>query len=118
MRALVRSPNRLVAVALAVAFFGYGALAVSTDRPLLGVVFVGAAAVLGVAGVLGIAWARGANIGVGAAWVVLGYAGLFLIGTPLNVVGLTPYDEVALFAAATVHLAVGLGARRDVAALT
>lgn len=41
------------------------------------------------------------------------YAGLFLVGTETNVLGLTAIDEVVLFAAATAHLAVGLGARRD-----
>jgi hypothetical protein len=56
-----------------------------------------------------------ANIVVGTAWLALGYAGLFLVGTEFNVFRLGAIGEVVLFAAATVHLAVGLGARRDVA---
>lgn len=115
MRALLRSPNRIVALVLGVAFAGYGVVAAVTGRPLLGGVLVAAAAALVVAALLGIAPARIANIVGGTAWLVLGYAGLFLVGTEFNVVGLTAIDEVVLFAAATVHLAVGLGARRDVA---
>ena len=117
MRALLRSPNRLVALALGVAFAGYGVLAFSFGRASLAVLFVGVAALLVLGAVLGIANARRVNIGVGVAWIALGYAGLFLIGSDVNVLGMIPFDEVVLFAAATVHLAVGLGARRDVAAL-
>ncbi len=116
MRSLLRSPNRIVALALGIALGGSGIAATFTSRPLLGALFAAAAAALVVAALLGIATARTANIVAGTAWLVLGYAGLFLIGTDFNVFGLTALDEVVLFAAATVHLAVGLGARRDVAA--
>lgn len=117
MRPLLRSPNRVVALALGVAFAGYGVLAAITGRMPIGVVFVGAAALLVMGALLGIAAARRVNIGAGMVWLVLGYAGLFLIGSPANVLAMIAFDEVVLFAAATVHLAVGLGARRDVAAL-
>lgn len=116
MRALPKSPNRIVALALGVAFVGYGILALVTGRPLLGALFTLAGAALALGGVIGIASARLANLVAGTAWLVLGYAGLFLVGTEFNVFGLTARDEVALFAAATGLLAVGLGARRDVAA--
>lgn len=116
MRALLRSPNRLVALALGVAFAGYGALSLGFGRVPLGILFVGAAAALVLAASLGIAAARRANRIAGVAWIVLGYAGLFLIGSDANVLGMIAQDEVVLFAAATVQLAVGLGARRDVAA--
>ncbi|WP_309713690.1 DUF4383 domain-containing protein [Pseudolysinimonas sp.] len=115
MRALLHSPNRIVALALGIAFAGYGLFSVLADRPLLAALFTVAATTLVVGSLLGIAPARGANIVIGTAWLVLGYAGLFLVGTDFNVVGLTALDEVALFASATVHLAVGLGARRDTA---
>lgn len=117
MRALLRSPNRIVALALGVAFGGYAVFAGLTARPLLLAVFAVAAAALVMAALLGIAAARLANIVAGSAWLVLGYAGLFLVGTEVNVLRLGAIGEVVLFAAATVHLAVGLGARRDVAAL-
>lgn len=117
MRALLRSPNRIVALALGVAFAGYAVFTGLTARPLLLALFAVAAAALIVAALLGIAAARLANIVAGTAWLVLGYAGLFLVGTEFNVLRLGAIGEVGLFAAATVHLAVGLGARRDVAAL-
>jgi uncharacterized membrane protein len=112
---LLRSPNRLVALALGVAFVGYGVFTGVTARPLLLAVFALAGAALIACALTGIAQARLANIIVGTAWLVLGYAGLFLVGTELNVARLGVIGEVVLFAAATVHLAVGLGARRDVA---
>lgn len=117
MRALLRSPNRIVALALGAAFAGYSVFAALTARPLLLALFGVAAAALVVAALLGIAAARTANIVAGTAWLVLGYAGLFLVGTEFNVLRLGAIGEVVLFATATVHLAVGLGARRDVAAL-
>ena len=117
MRALLRSPNRVVALALGVAFAGYGTLSLTFGRVPLGLLFVVAAVLLTVGAVRGIAAARRANIAAGVVWIVLGYAGLFLIGSDANVLGMIAPDEVVLFAAATVHLAVGLGARRDVAAL-
>lgn len=113
MRALLRSPNRLVALALGLAFGAYGVLAVILARPFLGTLCLVGAAVLIIASLLGIAVARRVNIGAGITWLVLGYAGLFLVGTPGNILGMVAVDEVVLFAAATVHLAVGLGARRD-----
>jgi hypothetical protein len=115
MRSLLRSPNRTVALALGLAFAGYGLFAALTSRPLLLAVFAVAGVALMVGALLGIASARWANIVTGTAWLALGYTGLFLVGTEFNVMRLGALSEVALFAAATVHLAVGLGARRDVA---
>ena len=118
MRAVASSPNRIVALALGAGYAAYGVFAVVTGRPLLAALFEVAAAALILTTVRGIAPARAANIAVGTAWLALGYAGLFLVGTEFNVLGLGALLEVGLFAAAVVHLAVGLGARRDVAAVT
>lgn len=115
MPALLRSPNRVVALALGAAYAGYGIFSALTGRPLLGVLLGIAAAALAVSALLGIAPARRANIVAGTVWLILGYAGLFIVGTAFNILGLTALDEVMLFAAATAHLAVGLGARRDIA---
>lgn len=115
MRALLSSPNRLVALVLGVAFGGYAVFAALTGRPLLLAIFGVAAAGLVGAALLGIRAARIANIVAGAMWLVLGYAGLFIVGTEFNLFRLGAIAEVVLFATATVHLAVGLGARRDVA---
>jgi hypothetical protein len=118
MRTLLRSPNRIVALAVGVGYVAFGVFVVVTGRPLLAALFAVAATLLIATALRGIVAARRANIGVGLAWFVLGYAGLFIVGTPLNVLGLGALLQVGLFAAAVVHLAVGLGARRDVAAVT
>jgi hypothetical protein len=113
MRTLLTSPNRIVALALGVGYAAFGVFVVVTGRPLLAALFLVAATLLVVTGLRAITPARRANIGVGTAWVVLGYAGLFLVGTEFNVLGLGALLQVGLFATAVVHLAVGLGARRD-----
>ena len=113
MSTLLTSPNRIVALALGVGFAAFGILSAATGRPLLGALLVVAAVLLLVTGWRGIGPARVANIAAGTTWLALGYAGLFLVGTEFNVLGLTALDEVVLFSAAVVHLAVGLGARRD-----
>jgi hypothetical protein len=110
---VLSSPNRIVALALGAGVAGYGGFALATGRPILGTLFGGAGVVLVVAGLLGITAARRANVGVGTAWLALGYLGLFLVGTEFNLPGLGALGEVGLFAASVVHLAVGLGARRD-----
>ena len=113
MRVLLRSPNRIVALALGAGYAAYGVFAIVTGRPLLAVVFELAAVALLLTTFRGITAARRANVGVGTSWLVIGYAGLFIVGTEYNVLGLGALLEVGLFAAAVVHLAVGLGARRD-----
>lgn len=118
MRALLGSPSRIVALVLGVATAAFGVVSAVTGRPLLGVLFTVVAVLLLVTAVLGIAPARWANIVAGTVWLVLGYAGLFLVGTGFNVLGITAIDEVVLFAAATGHLAGGLGARRDTVAVS
>lgn len=114
MTAILRSPNRLVALALGVAFAGYGVLAAVTGRPVFGILLGVVGAALVVTAMLGMVPARRANIAAGGAWLAVGYAGLFVVGTEANPLGLAAIDEVVLFAAATTQLAVGLGARRDV----
>jgi hypothetical protein len=108
-----RSPNRLVALATAVVAAAVGVVSIVTGRPLLAGITLVAAAALVTAALRGMTPARRANIVAGTVWLALGIAGLFLIGTPANVLGLVALDEVLLFAAATLQLAAGLGARRD-----
>ena len=110
---MVRSPNRVVALATAVVCAVVGILALVTGRPWFAALLAVAVAALVAAAVLGTSAARRANIIAGTAWLALGLAGLFLIGTSGNVLGLVAADEVLLFAAATLQLAAGLGARRD-----
>jgi hypothetical protein len=113
MSRLLRSPNRIAALALGAGYVAYGIVVVVTGRPLLAALFEIAGVLLIVTAVRGITASRRANIGVGTAWLAVGYAGLFLVGTEYDVLGLGAVLEVGLFAAAVVHLAVGLGARRD-----
>ena len=114
---MIRSPNRVVAGLLAVILAAAGTGALLTARPLLALVFGIVAVALGVAALLGSSPARGANVAAGVLWLTIGIAGLFVIGTDLNVLGMVAADEVLLFAAATLQLAAGLGARRDRPAL-
>lgn len=113
MRAVLKSPNRVFALAIGVGYVPFGIFVAVTGRPLLAALFAVAAGLLVVTALRGITPARRANIGVGTAWLVLGYAGLFIVGTEFNVLGLGALLQVGLFAAAVVHLAVGLGARPD-----
>ena len=53
---------------------------------------------------------RAANSGLGFALLVLGFAGLLLIGSEFNVLALNAADNVLHFAAAVVLLLVGIGA--------
>ena len=67
-------------------------------------------AALLIAGLSNVRAAKGANITVGAAYLLLGIIGLFLIGSPANILAINAADNVLHFASATVLLAVGLGA--------
>lgn len=69
--------------------------------------------ILAVAAIFGgVASARTVNTIVGAAYLVLGVAGLFLLGTPVNFLAINAPDNVLHFASSVVLLAVGLGAER------
>lgn len=67
-------------------------------------------AVLLLAGLRGIGTAKPVNAILGAVFLALGLAGLFLVGTPANVFALNVADNALHFATAVVLLAVGLGA--------
>jgi hypothetical protein len=113
MRGIPASPNRVVAVVLGLGFGVDATVCLVGGRVALGILFGVAAAVLVLTGLAGIRPARVANIVGGTLWLTLGYAGLFLVGSEFNLLALSAIDEVVLFAAAIVHLAVALGARRD-----
>ena len=67
-------------------------------------------AALLIAGLSNVRAAKTVNSVVGAAYLVLGLAGLFLVGTALNILALNVADNVLHFASAAILLAVGLGA--------
>ena len=71
-------------------------------------ILIGAALLL--ASLSNVRASRTANSVVGAACLVLGLAGLFLVGSPVNVLAVNVADNVLHFGTASVLLAVGLGA--------
>ena len=75
-------------------------------------VLIGAALLMG--GLSTVAAAKTVTTIAGTVFLVLGIAGLFIIGTTFNVLALNGADNVLHFASAVVLLAVGLGADRSV----
>ena len=71
-------------------------------------ILIGAALVL--AALSNRAAARAVNSSLGFALLILGFAGLLLIGTEFNVLALNAADNVLHFAAAVILLLVGIGA--------
>ena len=56
--------------------------------------------------------AKTVNIIVGAAYLLLGIVGFFLVGTSLNILALNTFDHFLHLASAIVLLGVGLAAER------
>lgn len=119
---MLRSPNRVAAI---LAGAGFAALGVAgffvADGLLFGVFGVNVASSivhvafgvsLMVAGIAGVRAARFANDAVGAVCLIIGYAGLFVVGGEYNVLGLNGAGNVLHFGVAALLLAVGLGAER------
>lgn len=75
-------------------------------------------AALLIAGLSSVRAAKTVNTIVGAAYLLLGIVGLFLTGTPLNILALNAPDHVLHFASAAVLLVVGLGAGKSVRTAT
>ena len=67
-----------------------------------------------ISGLSNVRAAKAANITVGAAYLLLGIVGLFLIGSPANILAINAADNVLHFASAAILLAVGLGADKHV----
>lgn len=123
--------NRLFAVGTGAAFLLLGAagfvvsfgtppldpvgvplIAYFTANPLHSVVTMAIGTVLLVAGLRSLAAARPVNAVMGTALLLFGIAGLYLIGTPANVLALTASDVLVNFAAASLLLPASLGADR------
>lgn len=126
------SPNRLIAVVVGAAYvlLGIAGFVVTSGRGffaadgglLLGlfelnaaqnVLHILAGAALLMAGLSRPAAARPVNAWTGAVFLVLGLAGLFLVGSPLDILAINVADNVVHFGTAAVLLAVGLGARES-----
>lgn len=67
-------------------------------------------AALLIAGLSGVRPAKTVNSVIGAAYLLLGIAGLFIIGSSLNILAINGADNVLHFGSAVLLLAVGLGA--------
>ena len=69
-------------------------------------------AALLIAGLASTRAAKGTNITIGAAYLLLGIVGFFLTGTMANVLALNTFDHFLHLASAIVLLGVGLAAER------
>lgn len=125
------SPNRLVAVIFGAVYIVVGALGFAVTggvsflatqggmllgifmvNPLHNVAHLLIGAALLVGGLISTKAAKGVNIVVGAAYLLLGIAGFFLVGTAANILALNTFDHFLHLASALLLLAVGLGAER------
>jgi hypothetical protein len=62
--------------------------------------------------------ARTTNAIIGAAYLLLGIVGFFLVGTAANILALNTFDHFLHLASALVLLGVGIGAERTTAPST
>jgi hypothetical protein len=128
-----RSPNRSIATivgtlyliaGIAGVFTASGAGFFSTSggeilglfevNPFHDVLHILIGAALLIAGLSTVAAAKTVTTLIGTVCLVLGMVGLFVIGTPFNVLAMNGADNVLHFASAVLLLAVGLGAERSV----
>ena len=126
------SPNRLVAVIFGAVYLLVGLLGFAVTGGvsflategglLLGIFMVNPAhnvahlvigAALLISGLASVRAAKATNTLVGAAYLLLGIVGFFLVGTAANVLALNTFDHFLHLASALVLLAVGLGADRS-----
>ncbi|MCU1417041.1 MAG: hypothetical protein JWP32_1215 [Schumannella sp.] len=69
-------------------------------------------AALLIAGLSGVRPAKTVNSVIGAAYLLLGIVGLFIVGSAFNILAINGADNVLHFGSAVLLLAVGLGAER------
>ncbi|GHD44330.1 DUF4383 domain-containing protein [Mycetocola manganoxydans] len=127
------SPNRLLATAfggvyLLVGLLGFAVtggltffategnllLGLFAVNPLHNVAHLLIGAALLIAGLSNVAAARTTNTVVGAAYLLLGIVGFFLVGTAFNVLALNTADHFLHLGSAIVLLGVGLAADKSV----
>jgi hypothetical protein len=125
------SPNRLVgvifgAVYLLVGLLGFAVtggvgflatkggllLGIFMVNPFHNVAHLLIGAVLLIGGLISVRAAKTINIIIGAAYLLLGIFGFFLVGTSLNILALNTFDHFLHLASAILLLAVGLAADR------
>jgi len=129
-----QSPNRLLGavfgtvyllVGIAGFFVTSGVGFASTDgkaliifdvNPLHNVIHLLIGAALLIAATRSVPAAKGVNTTVGAVYLLVGAAGLFLVGSSANIIALNGADNVLHFASAVLLLGVGMGADKSVTA--
>ncbi len=128
-----KSPNRLLATVFGAVYLLVGLLGFTATSGigffdvkgglLLGIfevnvfhnvahLLIGAA--LLIAGLSSVRAAKSVNTVVGAAYLLLGIIGLFLVGSAANILAINGPDNVLHFGSAVILLAVGLGADKVV----
>jgi hypothetical protein len=126
---MTKSPNRLLAtvfgaVYLLVGLLGFAVtggvgfvatqggllLGIFEVNPLHNVAHLLIGAALLIAGLTSIRASRSVNSVVGAAYLVLGIIGLFILNSPANILAINGWDNALHFTSAVVLLAVGLAA--------
>ncbi|MGF6822194.1 hypothetical protein M2317_001098 [Microbacterium sp. ZKA21] len=131
------SPNRLVATVFGAVYIlvgllgfavtgGVGFLATEGGmllgifmvNPLHNVAHLLIGAALLIAGLVSARAAKTVNIVVGAAYLLLGIVGFFLVGTALNILALNTFDHFLHLASAIVLLGIGIAADRAVDRVT
>lgn len=127
-----KSPNRLLGVIFGAVYVVVGLLGFTVTAGtgffategglLLGIfevnmfhnvahLLIGAA--LLIAGLSSVSAAKATNTTIGAAYLLLGILGLFIVGSAFNVLALNAADHVLHFASAAVLLGVGLGVEKS-----
>ncbi len=66
-----------------------------------------------IAGVAGVRAAKAANVAVGTLYLLLGLAGLFVVGGPFNLLAINGADNVLHIVSTIAGLAIALWPRRD-----
>lgn len=124
-----KSPNRLLATVFGAVYLLVGLLGFTATSGvgffatqgglLLGIFEVNAfhnvahlliGAALLIAGLSSVTASRATNTTIGAAYLLLGIVGLFIVNSSLNILAINTADNVLHFASAIVLLGIGLGA--------
>jgi len=125
------SPNRLIGVVFGAVYIVVGALGFAVTggvsflatqggmllgifmvNPLHNVAHLLIGAALLVAGLVSTRAAKATNTVVGAAYLLLGIVGFFLVGTAANILALNTFDHFLHLASALLLLAIGVGVER------
>jgi hypothetical protein len=128
---MLRSPNRLIAVIFGAVYLVVGLLGFTVTggvsflatrggmllglfmvNPLHNVAHLLIGAALLISGLVSVKTAKITNTVIGAAYLLLGIVGFFLVGTAANVLALNTFDHFLHLASAILLLAIGLGTER------